>query len=247
MFETSILRNRRTKTPAGLAAAAIGELGAIAIAILIPLVYTEHLPAFVLTTSIAVPQRTPDPAPAELKAAQARRTPPIPTDKRRPFEAPVRIPNKVAMVIDQPEPPQAGPYVPGSTGPATASGPVLPLPVDTAVPPAPKPPDPKPPAAPKAIKHIVVGGNVQAAKIIRQVIPVYPALAKQARVQGTVELLGIIATDGTVQQLHVIKGHPLLVQAALDAVRQWIYKPTLLNGDPVEVEAPIEVHFTLAQ
>jgi protein TonB len=93
----------------------------------------------------------------------------------------------------------------------------------------------------------VIGGNVLAAKILSRVIPLYPSLAKQARIQGTVSLLGVIASDGTVRQLRVLSGHPLLVQAALDAVRQWVYRPTLLNGEPVEVQAPIEVHFTLAQ
>jgi protein TonB len=79
------------------------------------------------------------------------------------------------------------------------------------------------------------------------VIPVYPPLARNARISGVVQLLGSTGTDGRVPQLRVMKGHPLLVPAALDAVRQWIYYPTLLNGDPVEVVAPIDVHFTLIQ
>jgi protein TonB len=92
-----------------------------------------------------------------------------------------------------------------------------------------------------------VGGDVQAAKLVKKVIPVYPPLARQARVSGTVQLIGIIAKDGTIQQLQVVSGHPLLVKAALDAVRQWIYRPTLLNGQAVEVIAPIDVIFTLGQ
>jgi protein TonB len=107
--------------------------------------------------------------------------------------------------------------------------------------------EPKAAVTPKPVPHIVIGGNVLAAKILSRVIPLYPSLAKQARIQGTVSLLGVIASDGTVRQLRVLSGHPLLVQAALDAVRQWVYRPTLLNGEPVEVQAPIEVHFTLAQ
>ena len=86
-----------------------------------------------------------------------------------------------------------------------------------------------------------------AAKIVRKVIPAYPPLARQARVSGTVQLLGVIGKDGTVQQLQVISGHPLLVSAAVEAVKQWLYRPTLLNGEPVEVVAPIDVNFTLAQ
>jgi protein TonB len=85
------------------------------------------------------------------------------------------------------------------------------------------------------------------AKILKRVIPVYPPLAKNARISGKVHLMSIIAKDGTIQKLEVLDGHPLLVGAALEAVRQWIYRPTLLNGEPVDVMAPIEVNFTLTQ
>lgn len=91
------------------------------------------------------------------------------------------------------------------------------------------------------------GSTVQTAKLINRVLPVYPALARQARVQGTVSLIAVIGTDGNVRELRVVSGHPLLVQAALQTVRQWVYKPTMLNGFPVEVESPIDVHFTLGQ
>ena len=90
-----------------------------------------------------------------------------------------------------------------------------------------------------------VGSQVQEAKLIRKVIPTYPALAKQARISGVVHLLGIIGKDGAIENLQVISGHPLLVRAALDAVRQWVYRPTLLNGQPVEVIAPIAISFIL--
>jgi protein TonB len=92
-----------------------------------------------------------------------------------------------------------------------------------------------------------VGGNVQAANLINQVRPVYPPLAKQARISGVVELSAIIGKDGRVQDLKVVRGHPLLVQAALDAVKNWVYRPTLLNGEPVEVSTTIDVNFTLSQ
>jgi protein TonB len=100
----------------------------------------------------------------------------------------------------------------------------------------------KPTAAP-----IRVSQGVMAAKLIRKVVPVYPPLARQVRVQGTVHLVGIVDRDGTIQQLRVLSGHPLLVEAALAAVRQWVYQPTLLNGEPVQVVAPIDVTFTLSQ
>ena len=86
---------------------------------------------------------------------------------------------------------------------------------------------------------------MQEAKLLHQVIPVYPRLARAARVSGIVRLVGVIARDGTVRNLRVVSGHPLLVAAALSAVRQWVYRPTILNGKPVEVICPIEVRFKL--
>jgi TonB family protein len=97
------------------------------------------------------------------------------------------------------------------------------------------------------VGRILVGGNVAAAKLINRVQPIYPALARQTGIQGVVKLHAILGKDGTVQQLQVISGHPLLAQAALDAVRQWIYQPTLLKGKPVEVDTEIDVYFQLQQ
>jgi TonB family protein len=95
-------------------------------------------------------------------------------------------------------------------------------------------------------QRIRVGGNVQQANLLMKVNPVYPPLAKQARIQGTVSLTTTIGADGAVQNLQLISGHPLLAQAALEAVKQWLYKPTLLNGNPVEVITQVDVNFTLS-
>jgi len=92
-----------------------------------------------------------------------------------------------------------------------------------------------------------VGGNVQSARIVRQPKPSYPPLAKQARIQGTVRFEAVIAKDGTIQQLRMVSGHPLLIPAATEAVKQWVYQPTQLNGEPVEVATTIDVNFTLSQ
>jgi len=94
-------------------------------------------------------------------------------------------------------------------------------------------------------QRIRVGGNVQAANLIHQAAPVYPPLAKAAAIQGTVRFTVIIGRDGSVQNVTLISGHPLLVEAAREAVQQWQYKPTLLNGQPVEVVTQIDVNFTL--
>lgn len=130
----------------------------------------------------------------------------------------------------------AGAGVPG--GMELGGAEVVPAP-----PPAQPAPVPKPPAQPSAVR---VGGSVQAARLVNQIKPVYPPLARQARVSGVVRLAAIIGTDGRIKNLRVASGHPLLVPAALDAVKQWIYQPTLLNGKAVEVITEIDVNFTLA-
>jgi protein TonB len=119
--------------------------------------------------------------------------------------------------------------------------------VPTAAPPPPPPPVKKEEPKPVTPQRIRVGGNVQQAKLVRQPKPVYPPLAKQARISGVVRLNAIISKDGTIQNLSVISGHPLLVPSAMEAVKQWVYAPTLLNGEPVEVVTQIDVNFTLSQ
>jgi TonB family protein len=90
-------------------------------------------------------------------------------------------------------------------------------------------------------------GDVQQAKLISQPRPVYPPEAKKAHIEGVVRLSAIIAKDGTVQHLEVISGEPVLVSAALDAVKQWVYQPTRFNGEPIEIKTQIDVNFTLSQ
>lgn len=129
-----------------------------------------------------------------------------------------------------------------AAGNTTALGTFLPNVVALPPPPKPSAETAKRPSAP-----ITVGGDVQMAKLIRKVIPEYPPLARSARISGVVRLIGAIAKDGTIRNLQLVSGHPILARAAMEAVAQWVYKPTLLNGNPVEVIAPIEVSFTLGQ
>ncbi|HVV43560.1 MAG TPA: energy transducer TonB, partial [Bryobacteraceae bacterium] len=111
---------------------------------------------------------------------------------------------------------------------------------------APPPPPKTPPPPPKPVGPQRVGGNVQAANLINAVKPVYPPLAKMARQQGTVRFEATISKEGTIEDLKVLPGAPpLLVQAATEAVKQWRYKPTMLNGEPVEVLTTIDVNFSL--
>ncbi len=96
-------------------------------------------------------------------------------------------------------------------------------------------------------QRIRVGGNVAQAKLVRQPRPIYPPEAKMAGITGTVKLNAIIGKDGTILDLTLASGHPLLAPAAMDAVKQWVYQPTLLNGSPVEIVTQIDVTFTLSR
>jgi len=104
-----------------------------------------------------------------------------------------------------------------------------------------------PPSMPKSVTpHAVrVSSGVAQGLLIHQVRPEYPALARSARIQGSVVLQATIGKDGAIQNLHLLSGHPLLTQAAMEAVRQWRYRPYLLNNEPVEVDTTIQVNFTL--
>src|SRR5262249_10373936 len=106
-----------------------------------------------------------------------------------------------------------------------------------------EPPPPPPPPAP--LKPVHIGGDVRPPVKMKDVRPVYPAIAQAARVQGLVIIEATIGPEGTVQTARVLRSIPLLDQAALDAVRQWLYTPTLLNGVPVPVIMTITVNFTL--
>ena len=104
------------------------------------------------------------------------------------------------------------------------------------------------PNVPRVVAQKVrVSSGIAQGLLIRQVKPQYPPLAQQARIQGTVVLQAVISKDGAVRDLHVVTGHPLLTQAAIEAVKQWLYRPYYLNGEPVAVDTQINVTFTLAE
>jgi periplasmic protein TonB len=161
----------------------------------------------------------------------------------RRYVAPTSWDRPVATILDEP-----GMFAP-NVGPGVASadggGMILTGSIDwsTAAPPAVvvKKPEVKEPE----VKRITVGGSVQEARLLKQVKPAYPPLARQARISGEVRLEAVIGVDGTVQQLRAVSGHPLLTGAALEAVRQWRYQATMLNGKPVEVSTVIAVRFLL--
>jgi len=105
-----------------------------------------------------------------------------------------------------------------------------------------------PVAVPKVAtpQRVRVSQGVTQGLLLRKIQPAYPPLARQARIQGSVLLQAEISKDGSIQNLRLISGHPMLAPAAIEAVKQWKYKPYILNGEPVEVETQITVNFTLA-
>jgi protein TonB len=155
----------------------------------------------------------------------------------------------VAVIEDPPNvaapAPAQGGGVPGSVGPGTGTGSSPFGTVRITPPPEPQPATEKPAPKPKPIQRITVGGVVQQGKLISGPSPIYPALAKQARVSGVVRLQAVIARNGSIMDLHAVTGNPLLIPAALAAVRLWVFQPTYLNGEPVEVATDIEVKFLL--
>jgi protein TonB len=221
------------------------EVIIVGVTVLIPLIYTEALPRAQLMTFLVAPPPPPPPPPPPAAA-------PVRIIKRVTAEdimrAPTVIPKTIAQVKDEPEPPpQSASFgvvggvpggMPGGT-PGGVLGSIL-----SAAASAPPPPPPPKAATPKRIR---VGGQVEQAKLIFQPKPEYPPLAKMARIQGTVRLEAVISRDGTIQDLKVLSGHPLLVKSALEAVQRWRYQPTLLNGEPVEVITEVDVNFTLAE
>jgi protein TonB len=247
MFEQSILAGNTAANRTRALAASLGVQSlAVAVAILIPLTFGDRMPVLRPWIASSVPLRAqPQPQPVK-SAAPASSVPSI-------LRAPSRVFNLASLNPHRPE--QMGATILGdsdlfssnlaglNTGLDASMGSALPT-ILAAPPPQPRPVAPvtKTPEKPR-----LVGGELQAAKLIRKIVPGYPPLAKQARVSGTVRLTGVIAKDGSIGQLQVISGNPLLVPAALAAVKQWLYSPTILDGQPVEVIAPIDVIFTLSQ
>lgn len=131
-----------------------------------------------------------------------------------------------------------GAYIPGTGGIGSPDG-VSGLFTEGTRPVLPAAP-PKPAPAHLRLSHIDEGA------LARKVQPVYPPLARAARIQGVVLLQAMIGKDGTIENLHVLSGHPMLAAAAIEAVRQWRYRPYILNGEPVEVETQVTVSFSLA-
>lgn len=243
MFEQTILSSanagRRAWTT-GLGFA--GQASLVGFIALVPMIWPEAMPKPQALLTLLTPPAPVAPPPTTTVRPRAA----SPIFERHLFTMPTTIPHTVTTIVD--DPPQVVGGVPG-VGPATGDNGVLTAILNThATTPAPPPvvraPIAKPavePAPPKRIRT----SSIELARLIHRVDPVYPQVAKMVHVQGTVELTGVIATDGHIRELKALSGSPLLIKAALDAVSQWIYAPPVLNGERVEVIAPITVNFRL--
>ena len=214
------------------------QTAVVAALVLLPLFYTQALPAIIdLGRLIGPPPgKVPRAASTERRATRNSDSELVGDTVREP----IRIRQGVAEVHDQgaPEPvPDNGLVIPGGTGSREAGTQIMAL---FAVPPRPAAPPP-----PVPTRRVAVSCGVLQGFLLHQVRPVYPMPAIIAHVQGAVVLSAVISRAGTIENLHVVSGHPLLVRAAVEAVRQWRYRPYLLNGEPVEVDTQITVNFTL--
>ncbi len=252
MFEQSFVQGQNaTRKTSSVFVSLLIQCSLITVAVIIPLIYTESLPKTQLTSFLVAPPPPPPPPPppAAVQQVKVQKVIPRQFDAGR-LMAPKQIPKDIKMIREDEMPPAASVGVvggvpggvPGGTAGGVIGGIIGGIP-SAAPPPPPREEKPKP-VVPKQIR---VGGNVQAAKLLNQPKPGYPPLARQARIQGVVRFNAVIGRDGTIANLTLVSGHPLLVPSATDAVKQWRYQPTLLNGEPVEVVTQIDVNFTLSQ
>jgi protein TonB len=221
-----------------------GEVLVVACALITPAIWPQLLPPPKLLTWLSLPAPSPSrPSPPAHVRPVTRRWQMI--DNK--LVAPTTIPDKAAMIADPPlSVPDAGGDIAAGELARLAIGALdqaarvaLSLPPPPQIAQSVKLPNAEP------SRRVKVGGLVKMARLVHRVDPVYPPIARQVRISGTVELTGVIGIDGRIRELQVVHGHPFLAKAALEAVRQWTYEPTLLNGEAVEVIAPITINFLL--
>jgi periplasmic protein TonB len=250
MFESALLEKHHTirsrRKSATLVTLSLETL-IIGALIVIPLLMTQALPLPRLTTTLVAPPPPPPPPPAPAAAkvkattTTASTTPVVKVTKTTldDLRTPTKIPKKIDMTPEAaaaPATPSAGGVVggvPGGVQGGTAGG-VLGGILNSSA---------NLPAKPKLVQ---VSQGVSQGLLVHQVTPQYPSMAKQARVQGSVLLRAVIGKDGKVENVQPESGNPLLTSAAVNAVKQWRYKPYVLDGNPVEVETTVTVNFHLA-
>jgi protein TonB len=228
-------RSRRgltTLTSFGLQALVVGVL------LIVPRLRPAGLPSFrQLSTPVSIGRPLGE-APAVRTHASGRTAAPS-NSADNVLRLSTQIPHGVRPGGDDspPEVGPSGPYIPGVPGTGSPDGVPYSLGPGTR---------PIMPAAPQPAAHSVRISHMSEGDLVRKVLPTYPPLARSARIQGQVVLQAVISKEGIIENLRVQAGHPMLVQAAIDAVRQWRYRPYVLNNEPVEVETQITVNFSLA-
>jgi protein TonB len=244
MFEDSLIESgNRLKTKRGwtsIVSFAL-QMCIIGVMVLIPLIFTEALPKGQMMFLLVAPPPPPPPPPPAAAVVQKVKV--IQTDiVNGELRTPTKIPQKVKMIQEEEAPPPSMAAtgvvggVPGGVPGGSMGGVIGSVLSSTPV------------AVPKIAtpQRVRVSSGVSTGLLIRKVPPAYPPLARQARIQGVVVLQAQISKDGTIQNLQLISGHPMLAPAAIEAVKQWTYKPYLLTGEPVEVDTQVLVNFTLA-
>ncbi len=216
----------------------------VGVLLLLPLIYTEALPKQQLMGYLVAPPPPPPPPPPPAAAPAIPKAIKVHTEiDNGQLKAPTAIPKKIAMIKEDEPPPSSGGVVGGVEGgvPGGQMGGVVGGVLGSIV-------QATPVAVPKIAtpKRVPVSSGVVSGLLIHKVQPTYPPLAKQARISGAVILQAVIGKDGSIQGLKAVSGHPMLIPSALDAVKQWKYKPYILNGEPVEVDTQVTVNFTLA-
>jgi len=247
MFADSLLEfgvQRKRKAWATTASFIFNSL-AIGLMLIVPLLFTEDLPKGQLLTFLAAPPPPPPPpaAAAVQKAVRQIQTDMLSTGQLR---TPTRIPQRVQMIREDEAPPPIGATggvvggVPGGIPGGQLGGVIGGIVSSTSsLAPVAK-------LGPVTPQRVRISQCVTKGLCIHKVEPSYPQLARAARVQGEVVLNAIIDLNGQITNLQLVSGHPMLVPAAIEAVKQWRYRPYLLNGTPVEVETTITVIFTLS-
>jgi protein TonB len=216
------------------------QVGLVFVMILIPLIYTEALPKQQLMTFLVAPPPPPPPPPPPAAQPIVHVQKVVSELDNGELRTPTKIPKKILIAKDEDQPVSASAGVvggvPGGVPGGSMGGVIGGIISSTPV------------AVPKVAtpQRVRVSAGVTEGLLIHKVQPNYPPLARSARIQGQVVLQAVIGKDGTIQNLHAVSGHPMLTPAAIDAVKQWRYKPYFLNGEPVEVDTQITVNFTLA-
>ena len=236
MFEDSLMESGgRIKTNhkwTGLVSTLV-QLGLVGFLVLLPLIFTEALPKGQLTTWLVAPPPPPPPPPPA--APQIQHVQKVSEIVDGALRTPNKIPKKIQMIKEEEAPAQNAGVVGGVVGgvPGGSANGVIGGIIGSAAPP------PKV-ATPQKLR---ISTGVAEGLKVHDVTPTYPQMARIAHIQGDVLLQATISKTGVIENLRAVQGHPILIQAAMDAVKQWKYKPYILNGDAVEVETTIRVQF----